>query len=132
MSIEHITALTNKINECIFTIERDLDYIEITEKLIELANTLMQTETDESVWYIGDDTCSLDSLIVGAYWHYTEWHGGQSSPTYVALCALGQVYSPGMTSGPEPDSAEEYAYQMLGELAQARVDEFEGCQRHYE
>jgi hypothetical protein len=56
----------------------------------------------------------LDDLIVGAYWHYSEWHGGQSSKSYVALCALGQVFTPGMSRADEDNEA----YQALNSLAE--------------
>jgi len=44
-----------------------------------------------------------------------EWHAGQYSTEYAALSAIGQVFQPGMTSGPEPDSCEYTAYEMIGE-----------------
>ena len=92
-----------------------MDYDRITDTLIVLANTLANTETDEFIWCLGEgDEFTLDSLIVGAYWHFTEWHGGQHSKGYLALCALGEVFSPGM-SMPETDNS---AYQLLNELAE--------------
>ena len=53
-------------------------------------------------------------MIVGAYWHYSEWHGGQTSDGYAALCALGKIFRPGMT-GPEEGNM---TYQMLEEMAE--------------
>ena len=70
------------------------------------------------VWAIGEaGSCTVDSLIVGAYWHFTEWHSGQSSDGYRALSNLGDVFSPGMTSGPEPDTTENDVYLALDAIA---------------
>jgi hypothetical protein len=53
--------------------------IDLPAALIDLAHAIKaEAETD---WSLGEFLeCSLDSLIVGAYWSLTEWHGGQSSP----------------------------------------------------
>lgn len=72
----------------------------------------------DAIWSIGEfGSCTVDSLIVGAYWHYSEWHAGQNSESYRALSCLGQVYRPGMASGPEPDSTENDVYRALDSLA---------------
>ena len=97
------------------TINGTMNYDRVTDTLIKLANVLSDSDTDESTWYIGENGYfSLSGLIVGAYWHYTEWHGGQFSKGYAALSALGQVFQPGMEM---PDD-ENIAYQLLNELAQ--------------
>ena len=57
--------------------------------------------------------CDLSSLIIGAYWSLSEWHAGQYSASYAALCTLGQVFQPGMVSGPEENTGEETAYQCV-------------------
>lgn len=57
----------------------------------------------------------LSDLIVGAYWSCAEWHGGQFSETYAALCSLGQVFQPNMTNAPEPGDSEFTAYELVGE-----------------
>ena len=89
--------------------------IDLPRALSLLARAVHTHETDESIWSsLGEHTeAPLGDLIVGAYWAMTDWHAGQSSPEYAALCALGQVYSPGMTSGPEPDSCEAIAYELI-------------------
>lgn len=111
----NITRLYNVIDNSLFMVTGNLDYDRITDALIKLADTLATTETDESVWYIGEcRTCCLDDLIIGAYWHYTEWHAGQYSKSYRALCALGQIFSPGM-SYPED---ENEAYLVLNAMAE--------------
>jgi hypothetical protein len=73
-------------------------------------------ELPEFIFDMGDClNCTLGDLIAGAYWSLTEWHAGQASRSYAALCALGQVFKPGMTDGPEPDSGEATAYEMVNE-----------------
>jgi hypothetical protein len=111
-----IEKLYNIAHHNIGTINGTMDYNRITDTLIKLANVLADSDTDESTWWIGEGGYfSLSDLIVGAYWHYTEWHGGQSSKGYAALSALGQVFNPGMEM---PDD-ENLAYQLLNELAES-------------
>lgn len=91
--------------------------IDLPDALIEMGNALADTETDESLWSLGEfGECDIGSLIVGAYWALTEWHGGQYSQSYAAMCALGRVFSPGCTSAPtSEDQSEFYPYQAVGE-----------------
>ena len=64
---------------------------------------------DETDWSLGEgDECTLDSFLIGAYWSLSEWHGGQSSPEYATLCAIGSIFSPGMSSPPESYDEPEY------------------------
>jgi hypothetical protein len=102
--------------------------IDLPEALIALGNAVAENETDETTWALGEysEAC-LGDLIVGAYWILTEWHAGQSSPEYAALCALGRVFSPGMTGPPDlddPDNCggEATAYELIGQWFQARAD----------
>ena len=88
--------------------------IDLPGALDTLADAVSETETDESTWCIGEFLeCDLASLIIGAYWALTEWHDGGA--TYATLCWLGKIFSPGMTSGPEPDSSEVTAYEAVSE-----------------
>ena len=118
--LQKIEKLLALINRSIFTIEPPLDYHRTTLAIIKLAELVHAHDGDsDDLWAIGESGyCDLASLLVGAYWHYSEWHAGQCSLGYHALCAIGQVYSPGMTNGPEPDSSEQSAYEQLAELAQ--------------
>jgi len=88
--------------------------IDLPRALTLLGNAVHGRELDEGAWStIGEHTeAPLGDLIVGAYWSLSEWHAGQSSASYAALCSLGQVFSPGCTSGPEPDSCEAIAYEL--------------------
>lgn len=74
--------------------------IDLPEKLMELAQAIKAEE--ETDWSMGEfsEAC-LSDLIPGAYWSLTEWHAGQWSPEYAALCALGDIFSPGISCAPE-------------------------------
>ena len=89
--------------------------IDLPRALCLLGQAVDKYELPEDIWCsLGEfsEAC-LGDLIVGAYWACTEWHSGQSSDTYAALCALGQVFSPGMTCNPEPDTSEMIAYELI-------------------
>jgi hypothetical protein len=88
--------------------------IDLPRALALLGRAVHRRETDEFIWTLGESQeCSLGDLIVGAYWALTEWHGGQASPSYAALCSLNRVFSPGMARGPEPDSGEAVAFERV-------------------
>jgi hypothetical protein len=96
-----------------------LSYPRVIKALEALGNAIAQYEGDNDDWrYLGDCEISIDAFIVGGYWHLTEWHGGQASDSYRAMCSLGQVYSPGMESGVEPESMEGDVYRLLDEMAE--------------
>jgi len=117
MSNRNITRLLCVVNKSLFRIDGTLDYNRVTDAIISLANTVQESETDENTWYIGESSdCDLASLVIGAYWHYTEWHGGQSSKGYAALCALGQIFEPNMSTL-DNDAPEHYAYSALDNMA---------------
>ena len=119
MSEQNIKRYFNAIDKSLFFIDGNLSYDRITIALTKLANEVHSTEADEFIWSIGEyGNCDLSDLIIGAYWHYTEWHGGQWSEGYAALSALGHVFSPNM-SMPENDN---YAYQALNNMANATAN----------
>ena len=102
-------------------IDGTMGYDRITDTLIKLSNTIMATDTDESIWHLGEcDEFTLDDLIIGAYWHYTEWHGGMCTKTYAALCALGEVFNPGMTSLEDYCCGAKYVYDLLEDSAKSQ------------
>ena len=114
-----ITRLYNAVNNSLCTINGSLSYNRLTDAIIKLTNVLADTDTDGDVWSIGEyNEVDLMGLIVGAYWHYTEWHGGQSSKGYAALSSLGGIYWPNMETGPETETREHCAYVMLEEMAE--------------
>ena len=110
-----IKALFDIANHNICRTEGTMDYDRVTDVIITLAHTLRDTETDESIWYLGEGgELALDDLITGAYWHYSEWHSGIYSKGYAALSALGEVFSPGMSHVEQGN----IAYELLGQMAE--------------
>jgi hypothetical protein len=94
-------------------------YLEVTDQLILLADQVESFEGEgEEIWYLGEgfDFCLTD-LFIGAYWHFSEWHGGQETLAYRALSALGSVYTPNMSEPPTKDEPEYYPFEALGEMA---------------
>ena len=119
-SIKNITNLYNLIDLSIGSNTPPLaSYSRVTDAIIALANAVAEYEGDsEQVWYIGEHGYmgGLDNLIVGAYWHYSDYHTGQWSKGYAALSALGRVFTPNMSTL-EEDGAEYSSYQALETLA---------------
>ena len=89
--------------------------IDLCKELQALVVEIQQTEDpDCGLWSIGEFLdCSLDSLIVGAYWALTDWQGGQGTPEYATLCKIGEIFSPGMSSLDEENTSECDAYQQV-------------------
>ena len=119
-SIKNITNLYNLIDLSIGSNTPPLaNYSRVTDAIITLANAVAEHEgDDEQVWYIGEHGYmgGLDSLIVGAYWHYTDYPSGRYSQGHAASWALGRVFSPNMSALDE-DGGEFMAYQALQTLA---------------
>jgi len=92
--------------------------IDLCAKLMDLCKAINSREDEDddgSIWNIGEfSEASLDSLLIGAYWSLTEWHGGQASEEYAALCSIGSIFSPGMSSPPDEDAPEFTAYELIG------------------
>ncbi len=123
--LKHITDLHTAVHDNVEYRNPSLSYDEIVTQAIELCNAAHAYARDDGttselfeLWTIGEHTISLDNVIVGLYWHAYEWHGGQNSDTYALLCAAGQVYTPNMANGPEPESSEEDFYKSLNALAE--------------
>ena len=122
MNKRNIARYFRVIDSSLFMVCGNLDYERVTDAIIKLANAVDEYDGDtESIWCIGEfGECCLSDLIVGAYWHFTEWHGGQWSKGYAALSALGQVFQPGMTSI-ESERADGspavFAYDALEDMA---------------
>lgn len=86
--------------------------VDLCRSLIALvASIKAEPDTD---WSIGEHTeASLDNLVVGAYWALVEWHAGQESISYAALCALGTIFKPGSSTQPDKKDAEFSAYNLI-------------------
>ena len=95
--------------------------INLPRALALLGQALHKYELQEGIWEgLGEfsEAC-LGDLIVGAYWACSEWHGGQFSNSYAALCSLSQVFSPGMSDAPDLEGSEFTAYELIGEWFKA-------------
>lgn len=119
--IQKIRALHRAIESNLFhrNPQPAWNYYRLTDAIDLLARIVHDCPEDDTdtIWTIGElSSCAIDSLIVGAYWHYSEWHAGQSSPGYRALSNLGDIFRPGMSDGPEPDSTEHEVYRALDVL----------------
>lgn len=103
--------LFNKITKS-HLFRTDGERIDVPQAFINLADAIkVEDETD---WNLGECAgCTLFDLLVGAYWAFSEWHGGQASPEYAALCALGGIYSPGMECAPEDDDSAHIPYAAV-------------------
>ena len=116
---ELLTAVINvhdMIESALFLIAGEsTDYdetIALLESLAELVNAYDGDSGD--LWAIGECShCSVGNLLIGAYWFCGDYHDGQTSDEYRLSCRIGEFYSPGMSSGPEPDSMESSAYEAL-------------------
>ena len=119
MSKRNIQRLFNVAYSTIATTQGQLSYDRVTVALTRLCDEIKETETDEFIWgEVGEfGEFNLGDLLVGAYWHFVEWHAGQSSQSYAALCALGSIFSPGMSCEPEPETGEHSAYELLNQQA---------------
>ena len=98
-------------------IKSDLCYlagprIDLEQMTLDLCAAIKaEKETD---WNIGEfETFSLSDYIIGAFWAFSQWHAGQNSQSYAALCALGSIFTPGMCDGPEPESSEQTACEAV-------------------
>ena len=115
-NVKNIERVFNVVDKSLFTTTGNLDYDRLTAAIIRLGKLVEAFDGDgEDIWYIGEmESCSLSDLVIGAYWHYAEWHAGQFSDGYMALSVLGQTFSAGM-SDVEVDNV---AYQQLNEMAE--------------
>jgi len=113
--LKNIKSILDMIERNLYTTNATLDYSRITDSIIKFADLVANYNGDsEDIWYLETNYSGASELIVGAYWHYTEWHGGQCSKEYLALSALGQIFDPGM-SFPEDDNE---SYIALNENVQ--------------
>lgn len=117
--IEELEKLTVSIDRGLYHIHGGLSYWDLVDKITKLANLIHDYGGETEDWlYLNEfGNASPDAILVGAYWHAVEWHGGQDCPVYAMQCAIGQVFSPGMTDGPEPGSSEEAVWMELSSMA---------------
>ena len=113
-SVKNIERLQRVIEHNTLNIFGAMPYHRTVAAIIRLAELVHEFEGDsDDLWYSESGHVSLPDLITGAYWHFSEWHSGQASMGYAALCALGQVYQPNMEL---PDDGNDI-YTQLGFMA---------------
>ena len=114
-ALESIEKTFNTILQVMHDPER---YVLLSAQIKFLADQIRDYQGDsDDLWCIGEGgEFTISDFIPAAYWHFSHWHG-QPSWEYQTLSALGAIFSPGMTSEPEPDEPEHYPFQVLGETA---------------
>lgn len=120
--LEKIKKIYEGIYASTFTINPIFKYQDLADQFVELAEALVEYNGESEDWiYLGEGSeCQLGDMVVGAFWHYTEWHAGQSSRSYEALSSLGKIYQPNMEQPPSEDdehSMEGDCYRRLNYLA---------------
>ena len=118
-TLARIESLHRALVRELFTINHRWTYAQLTRALDLLGRMVDAYDGPNADWiYLGDcDWATVPDLITGGYWHFAEWHSGQSSDSYKALCALGMVYKPGYESAPARDCSEFDVYRALDRLA---------------
>jgi len=98
--LHNISRLYKLIDNNLFTICGKLNYNRITDAIIKLSNLVHEYPGDsDDIWHLSNNCLEgVADIIIGAYWHYADWHSGQWSHEYAALYALSQVFEPGMSS----------------------------------
>ena len=113
-TLKQVERLHKVIYKNLHTINSTLDYNRIIECFTLLGDLVCNVDDEDGdLWYIGEHLESLDTMIIGAYWHFTEWHAGQNSTSYEALSSLGGAYTPNCDMLDE----DNYTYQLLNGLA---------------
>lgn len=120
MNSKRTIRLFNIINRSLFYTTSKLSYERTVEAMMLLAESVKNDE--ESDWSLGEGgECMLDCLIVGSFWFLCHYHGGMFSPEYRALSRISEIFSPGMTSEPEPETSEEDVYSAWESKFEGRV-----------
>lgn len=118
-TLNQIERVYKLIFNSVFTVTGNLDYERLGDAVELLCELLVSFDAEDcEQWYIDPYcSCSLGDMIVGLYWHYVEWHGGQYSTSYRVLCRLGQIYKPNMSCEPEEGTSEHDAYSLMNDIA---------------
>jgi len=119
---KNIKRMFAVINHNVATINGAMDFVRVSlcirrlVELIEKRGDVAEFE-DFELWDIGEHgEFTLDALLVGAYWFYMEYSGGQYSDTYLTQCFIGRIFKTGYTDGVEAGSGESTAYELLETL----------------
>ncbi len=118
--MKNIERIYNVIEASVFTTQGQLAYDRLQDAFVILCDLINASEHDDSLWCIGENkSASLDDLLIGAYWHFSEWHGGLNHKSYSVLCAIGSIYEPNCASLDEDNYGEFATYTQLNEIAEA-------------
>jgi len=116
--IPKIKALHRAIEKTLFNRNPPLTYAKTVKALDLMARLIADYDGDNDDWiYIGEFTCDIPTMLIAAYWHLSQWHGGQWSDEYRALCSIGEIFSPGMSSEPSRGDSEYDCYKALDAMA---------------
>jgi len=116
-----LTIAYDEIYKSILTINPVVSYENLAQKFIDLSALINALPDDNDSWYyIGEGNESdLMNTVIGAFWHYSQWHSGQESTSYAALSALGSIYTPNMESEPTDQDDDGFnAFEQLEQLAE--------------
>ena len=116
---KNIERLTKLVGTNIMTITGNLPYERLTVAIRLLCEEISSTDTDEFIWSTGEDICSLDAIIVGAYWHYSQSHNSMHFGEYKTLSALSSIYTPNMEIEPESGTMEADVYELLFQMSKS-------------
>lgn len=119
--MKYVTRLHRVCERALFSADSTLDINRTIEALTRLATAVLDHRGDScKLWMVGaDSNAAVDSLLIGAYYHAADYHGGQSCPVYVLLCQIGQIYTPGYSERDDLDEAERMVVDALEALALA-------------
>jgi hypothetical protein len=118
--MQKLIDLHKQIDLSINSINPVFHYSALAEKFIELCELIENLPDDNDNWYYIGDDCYENIVynLVGAFWHYMQWHAGQNSIEYRAYCALNSIYTPNMETEPTSSDDEGFnTYTSLCELA---------------
>ena len=116
--MKNIRRIYNVLENSLFTINGKLDYDRVMDGIILLCDHINQEEDTEQIWEYQKHCVAIMDFLPGAYWHFTAWHGGQDSKSYAALCAVGSIFTPGMSALDLDNGGESETYWQLERLAE--------------
>lgn len=102
--------------------------IDLLAAIVELCEAVENEGSDNDAWlYLGEfGEFTIPDFLVGAYWALVGWTGDGQHDTNAAYYAIGGIFSPGMTSGPD-DDCSKWAYTLVGNyMARERLEYLRG------
>lgn len=104
-----IKLLHGYLERALFHRKPGISYARAMKAMELMAGLVHDYDSDsESLWYIGESgSADMANMLAGSYWFFVHYHSGQWSEEYRTQCAIGAVFSPGM-SGLDKDNSSEY------------------------